>query len=108
MAGCNLLTRHHAIHLPSRYYQVFQHFLIFLSYSFLLYLCYLSGEIVFSLPAPTATAAAAAVPVEPTAEPTVTITLGMTKAEGLTATVTLTSDSSVLATVNIPSSKISQ
>ena len=63
-----------------------------------------SGEIVFSLPAP----AAAAVAGETAAEPTVTITLGMTKTDGLTATVTLTSDSSVLATLNIPSAKTSQ
>jgi hypothetical protein len=63
-----------------------------------------SGEIIFSLPVP----AAAAVAGETAAEPTVTITLGMTKTDGLTATVTLTSDSSVLATVNIPSAKTSQ
>jgi hypothetical protein len=68
------------------------------------YFLVFSGEIVFSLPAP----AAAAVAGETAAEPTVTITLGMTKTDGLTATVTLTSDSSVLATVNIPSAKTSQ
>ena len=76
------------------------------SYSYLLHrflLCTFLDEIVFSLPAP-----AAAVAGETAAEPTVTITLGMTKTDGLTATVTLTSDSSVLATVNIPSAKTSQ
>lgn len=51
------------------------------------------GEIVFSLPTPSAPAEG---------EATVTVSLTLTKTEGLVATVTA-SDSSVLATLIIPS-----